>query len=745
MNNLTNLVCVSPDRQFSLSNGRISYVFRASPEGILEHVYFGEHVSAGNTLSAMPRRDFRCTVLEFQGIKHYNLDDTPQEYPLYGTSDTRYPAFHAINSAGNSTNVLLYKGHEVLDEKPELENLPSARGATGASQTLVVSLVDEVSQLSVQLFYTIYQEHDVIARSVRITNDGDASVVLNNAMTSTLDLPASDYELLHMRGSWAREFEEERMDVPMGRFVIESSRGTSSSVHNPFLALMSAGTTQHVGDVYGTALMYSGNFAINVEKNEFESVRVTTGINPFNFQWRLNAGETFTCPEVLQVFSPQGLNGMSQIWHAFIKEQVSPPQFNGVPRPTYLNSWEAAYFDVNEGVVQSLAEKAKSMGLEMLVLDDGWFAGRNDDTTSLGDWFSDPRKFPNGIEQAAKRVKELGLKFGLWFEPEMVNEDSQLYRDHPDWLIHVPDRVLSTGRYQYTLDLSRAEVVEYLFERIDSFLSCGDIDYVKWDMNRIMTEVGSAGLEADQQLETSHRYMLGLYGLVKRLTEKHSHVLFENCASGGNRFDLGLLRFMSQGWVSDMSEPIGRLPIINGASHLFPPSVLASYIGPVPGHQNGRDVSIKTRAEVGFFCAARGLSLNVADIDADENELKHYIQLYKHTADDLVNGQFYRLRNNGNEVCWQLISGDQSRVYLGYFHVLSGPNLPHRRARLVGLDSNASYQTQGSNEVYGGDSLMRMGLNLPYLDAMQHKVDTDYSNHLEKGDFASCLMMFHRH
>jgi len=735
---MTDLIQVSNELLFSLGNGRVSYVFRVSPEGIL----FGKYVNPNNPLSAMTRRVFRCTTVDFQGIDNYSLDDTPQEYPLYGTTDTRYPALHAINAAGNSTNLLLYHSHEIFEGKPELDSLPSARGVDGASQTLVVTLRDTVSLLRVQLFYTIYQDHDVVARSVVINNDGDAQVQLKNAMSSTLDLPSGDYELLHLRGSWAREFEEERMSVPMGRFVIESSRGASSNVHNPFLALMSRGTNQEHGDVYGTALMYSGNFAINVEKNEFESVRVTTGINPFNFQWNLAAGDSFTCPEVLQVFSPEGLNGMSQIWHEFISQQISPPQFKGVPRPSYLNSWEAAYFDVNEELVVSLAKKAKSLGLEMLVLDDGWFLGRNDDTTSLGDWFSDPVKFPNGVEAAGKRVKELGLKFGLWFEPEMVNKNSQLYRDHPDWVIHVPDRVLSTGRYQYILDLSRAEVVEYLFERLDSFLSSGMIDYVKWDMNRIMTEIGSAGLSPSQQLETPHRYMLGLYSLVKKIIDKYPEVLFENCASGGNRFDLGLLNYMSQGWVSDMSEPIGRLPIINGASHLFPPSVLASYIGPVPGHQNGRDVSVKTRAEVGFFCGARGLSLDVADIDADAKELKFYVELYKNTAEDLVNGKFYRVVYNKNEVVWQLISADRKRIYVGYFHVLSGPNLPFRRARLTGLDPSATYLFDG--QVYGGDSLMNLGLNLPYLDAMQHRPDWDYSNHMLKGDFVSRLMVLNK-
>lgn len=736
------LIHVSEDLVFNLSNQHISYIFRVSPEGILEHLHFGGAIAPNRGLSAGPRRVFRCTVLEFQGIKNYQLDDTPQEYPLFGTSDTRQPALHVLNSAGNTVNTLLYKSHQITLSKADLPNLPSARG--GASSTLAVTLEDAVSQLEVTLSYTIYEHHNVVTRSANVRNVGTKAVRLDNAMSSCIDLPQGDYELLHLRGSWSREFEAERMDVPQGRFVIESARGTSSNVHNPFMALMSKGAGEQHGAVIGTALMYSGNFAITVEKNEFESVRVTAGINPFNFQWLLEPDEVFSTPEAVHVFSHQGLDAMSQTWHRFVNDKISPPQFVDQARPTYLNSWEAAYFDVTHDVVLGLADKAKALGVEMLVLDDGWFVGRNNDTSSLGDWVTDETKFPQGIEETARQVKAKGLKFGLWFEPEMVNKESQLYVAHPDWLIQVPDRVLSTGRNQHTLDLSRQDVVEYLFERIDSFLSTGLIDYVKWDMNRVMSEVGSAALSADRQLEVPHRYMLGLYSLVERITSKYPNVLFENCASGGNRFDLGLLRFMSQGWVSDMCDPIGRLSIIGGASHLFPLSTLASYIGPVPNHQNGRVTSVKMRKEVGFFASARGLSLNEADLDANQDEIIDAIHLYKATAQDMVEGSFHRIKNTGNEVCWQLNSRCGQRVYVGYYHVLSAPNQPFRRTKLVNLDADSSYRLQCRGMDFGGDSLMTLGFDLPYIDAMRIQADTDYSNHMDQGDFVSRLLVFEK-
>jgi alpha-galactosidase len=726
---------------FLLSNDRISYLFQVSSEGILEHLHFGDKVTPAASYPSQPKRLHRGCVLEFQDSKYYNLSDVPQEYPVFGTSDNRNPALHIINANGNSTQVFRYTDYQISADKPLLEGLPSARG--GHSQSLIVSLIDEVTQLTLELTYTVYDEHDVVSRSSRIINHGKARVTITQAMSSCLDLPAADYDLLHLKGTWARELNQDRMPVPKGRFVIESATGTSGNVHNPFIAVMERSANEQQGRVFATAFVYSGNFAINVEQGEFDSVRITTGINPFNFQWHLDAGESFTTPESLQVFSNAGLNGMSQIWHRFIKDKVSPEPFKGQPRPTYLNSWEAAYFDINEAKVLELADRTKSLGLQMLVVDDGWFEGRNDDTTSLGDWYSDKAKFPNGIEAVAAKVKAKGLKFGLWYEPEMVNPESQLYRDHPDWIIGVPNRVSSKGRNQLILDLSRDEVQDYLFERIDSVLSCGDIDYVKWDMNRSMSEIGSSGLPVDRQLETAHRYILGLYRLIGRIVIKHPKILFENCASGGNRFDLGMLHYMAQGWVSDMSEPIGRLPIINGASHLFPPSVLASYICPVPSHLNGRQVSLKTRAEVGFFCAARGLSLNADDVDQDFEALQYYAKLYQDTADDVVNGDFYRVQYKDNEVVWQLNSADKNTVYLGYFHILSAANLPFRKARLLNLDPASQYQLldkqlSKTDVSYGGDALMNMGLDMPYVCAMQ----PDQADYLEMGDFASRLLIF---
>ena len=749
------LITVSSNLEFCLSNERITYAFRVSPEGLLEHIHYGEYLSDEDLTSLLEfpntsRRIFRCAAPNFEGIEDLNLSDIPQELPLFGTSDMRYPALHIKNAHGNTTNVLRYQTHRIQRRKPILKQLPSAREAVNdGSETLVIVLYDLTSAIEVSLLYTVYRDHDVIARSMEVKNLSEEELSIQHAMSASIDFPVANYDLVHLRGTWSREFNIIRSEQPAGRFLIEAASGTSSSHHNPFLALVDANSTETAGNVFGFALMYSGNFAISSEMGEFDALRVMLGINPFNFCWHLEPGEAFHTPEALMCFSTEGLQGMSLEWHRFITRQVSPETFSKQPRPSYLNSWEAAYFDISHQKVLELADQAVSLGVEMLVVDDGWFGKRKDATSSLGDWHSDLEKFPDGIIETAKAVNSKGLKFGLWFEPEMVNPDSDLFRDHPDWVIQVPGRELSTGRHQLTLNLGMEEVRAYLIRKMDPILGSGCIHYVKWDMNRVMTEIGSGELDESRQQEVAHRYMLGLYSLVSNLTEKYPDILFENCASGGNRFDLGMLRYMSQGWVSDMSEPIGRLAIISGASLLFPPSVLASYVGPVPSHQNGRLVSLKTRAGVGFFCAARGLSLNHQDLEDDRDAIRSWINLYKRTASDLVSGEFLRLKNDANEVCWQLNSESGEAVYVGYFHILSAPNLPFQRVKLRRLDAEGEYiveqldadgrvnETRPERKI-SGSALMNYGLDLPYVHSLQPSAGADY---MENGDFSTALFI----
>ena len=703
----------------------------------MEHLYYGAPLRDPQNVPVHHIRTQRGCATNFEGIDHYSLADTPQEFPTFGTSDYRFPAFHGRNSGGNSIFSLRYKTHSISKEKPRLEKLPSARG--GGSETLIVTLEDTLYGLEANLHYTIYKNYGVLVRSVKFKNNGAGDIDLQNVYSSAIDLPPQDYEILHLHGTWSREFNEERFDVPRGRFVVDSARGTSSAAHSPFIAVIEKGAGEDHGQVYAATLIYSGNFALSVEKDEFESVRLLAGINPFDFSWQLKPGKSFSAPEVLHVYAGQGLRSMSHLWHEFIRDKVSPERFRHKPRPTYLNTWEAAYFDVDEDKVLDLAERAVDIGVDMLVLDDGWFEGRRDDTSSLGDWTADKTRFPSGIPALAAKVKSKGLDFGIWVEPEMINPRSKLYENHPDWVLHVPGRKLSLGRNQLILDLTRPEVIDYLYGQIDNILSCGDIDYVKWDMNRNMTDVGSAGQSYERQGEVAHRYMLGLYDLLSRLTKKYPDVLFENCASGGNRFDLGVLSFMAQNWTSDMCDPIGRLDIINGCSYLFPLDVTAAYIGPSPNHQNGRVSSIETRFNAGVFCAARGISLSEKDIDAHKPELQDLMKLAKDTAPDMVGGRFDRLIKSTNEVCWQYSARDGKTVYVAYFHILAAPNLPFRTAHMVALDPLADYILSEDGTRFAGDALMHRGLLLPYVATGQVNNKIRY---MEKGDFSSYLFVF---
>ena len=733
------LISVSKENVFALSNQHFSYVMAVGEAGILEHYYYGAPISRPLDIGSSHQRVFRGCTIDFQGETFRSLNDTPQEYPTFGTSDFRFPAFHGRNADGNTVFQLRFKEHRITKDKAPLNSLPSARG--GDSETLVITLEDPLYKLEVELFYTIYAHYGVLVRSSKFKNRSEAPIQLKHVFSTSLDLPAGGYEVLHLHGSWARELNEERMDMPTGRLVIESARGASSAAHSPFLAVLEKGANEDWGNVYATSLVYSGNFAISVETGEFENVRVLAGINAFDFGWQLEPGETFSTPEALHVYSGKGLRAMSHIWHDFVRNKISPPKFRHQPRPSYLNTWEACYFDVDEDKVLALADQANSIGVDMLVLDDGWFQGRNDDTSSLGDWTADRDRFPSGIPALAAQIKAKGLKFGIWFEPEMVSPKSQLFKTHPDWTLHLPGRAPSLGRNQLTLDLSRPEVTDYIFNQIDAILCCGDIDYVKWDMNRNMTEVGSASLPTNSKQDVSHRYMLGLYGLLDRLTTRYPDILFENCASGGNRFDLGMMCYMPQTWVSDMCDPIGRLDIIHGASYVFPLDVMAAYIGPSPNHQNGRVSSLKTRFLAGIFCGARGVSLNESDIAAYREELCEHVRFINDSSQDMVGGHFDRLIKNRNEVCWQFANTNRSRVYLAYFHILAAPNLPFRRAHMTGLDPLATYKLVDDGSLYQGDALMHKGLSMPYVSTDQRSRATRY---MDKGDFSAHLFVFEK-
>lgn len=692
-----NLIRVTEGPTFLLRNSHYAYAIQVTDGGLIENLYYGPPLDAAPDPQPRPLR--HGTVM-FEGHNRLTLNELPQDYPTSGRGDFGTPALQ-ISGADNSVLSLSYKCHTITTEKPACVGLPSSQSE--GSKTLILTLCDPVQDLEIDLFYTIWDGFGVLARRVEVRNVGAERVTLRQVASTSLDLPPGQYDVQHFHGSWAREFNEERVTLPTGRFTIDSRRGTSSNAHSPYLAILEPDVTEEWGRCYGTTLLYSGNYSISVERGEFGRVRCVAGLNGSDFDWILKPGETFTTPEALHAVSQDGLGGLSHVWHDFIRSYIMPAQFRCKPRPTYLNTWEAAYFDVTQDKVLDMADMAAKLGVEMLVLDDGWFKGRTDDRRALGDWTADPDRFPSGISRLAKQVRDKGLKFGLWFEPEMVSPDSDLYRAHPDWVIGVPARTPSLGRNQLTLDLSKLEVVDHIYSQLDAHLSSGQIDYVKWDMNRNMTEVSSAA--------QVHRYMLGLYDLLARLTEAYPDVLFENCASGGNRFDLGMLSYMPQGWISDMCDPVGRLSIINGASHLFPMDVMAAYIGPSPNHQNGRVSSLKSRYLAGLPCAAHGLSLSLSDINASQGRLQDYVAQSKASATERLNAHFHRLRHDANATIWQMVSADGKTVRVVAFQILNAPNLPTRRVRLRGLDPSARYRLE-DGDIFSGNDLLHAGLPL---------------------------------
>lgn len=723
---------------FALHGQGFSYAFAITPEGLAKHLYIGPSVCDAATLRGLHRRTSRENTAWHEEATHSSLNDLPQEYPVAGASDYRHSCLAGSDAKGRPVGTLIYRGYSVADGAPDLGGLPSGRGE--GAQTLTVTMEDPATGLVADLHYTVWSEYGVLARSVQLRNEGSLTVTLSRALSACLALPPGPYEALHLHGRWAHEFQLERIQLPTAQLVIESTRGTSSAAHHPFLALAGPGTTEEAGTVAAMTMVYSGDHRHTAERGEFGEVRLSAGIGPSGFSWRLEPGEAFTTPQALIVHTEGGLGGMSRVWHKFVRDRISPARWRGVRRPSYLNTWEAAYFAVSEDKVLQLADRAARLGLDMLVLDDGWFEGRTHAATSLGVWRADAERFPSGIANLAKRITDKALKFGLWVEPEMVSPDSSLLAHHPDWILRVPGRTPSFGRSQYTLDLTNPAVADYIYQQVAALLSCGNISYIKWDMNRPMTDRYSPFLSPDRQGEVAHRYTLALYALLDRLTTDFPDVLIETCASGGNRFDLGMLSFCPQGWLSDMVDPVGRAAIVSGASLIYPTDVMAAYVGPSPNHQTGRITSLQTRMTMGAMLASQGISLGEADLQRDENALRLFAESVRNRACGRLNARFDRLLTTPNETIWQQTTADGAFVTVIDLHVLAQPGQPYRRACLRGLAPNARYRQIGDDAVMSGAALMGAGLRLPHVTMM---MDGE-GPYMPPGDFASVQIELER-
>lgn len=704
---------------FHLSNDRISYALHLLNGTHPSHLYWGKKIRSAS-LARIPQYRMRSSFSPTPYVDQQKLsfDAVQLEYPGYGSGDFRHPAYQVELANGTTVTEAVYQGHRIITGKPQLPGLPATYVEQDSeAETLEMELKDAVSGLVMVLAYTIFADHDVITRSVRFKNEGASALKLLRALSVSVDFPRSNYELLHLSGAWTRERMVHRRALAPGMQGVESRRGSSSHNQNPFIALLSEGADEDHGEVYGFSLVYSGNFTAQAEVEQYATTRVTMGINPFDFTWLLEPGESFQTPEAVMVYSSAGLGEMSRTYHKLYQSRLARGQFRDAERPVLVNNWEATYFNFTADKIESIAKVGKELGIEMFVLDDGWFGKRDSDNCSLGDWYVDRNKLPQGLEDLVGRVRRLDMRFGLWFEPEMVSPDSDLYRAHPDWCLHVPDRRRTEARQQLILDFSRQDVCEAIYTMVADILRSAPITYVKWDMNRNMTEIGSALLPANRQRETAHRYMLGLYSVLERITTEFPHILFESCSGGGGRFDPGMLHYMPQTWTSDNTDAITRLKIQYGTSMVYPAVAMGAHVSAVPNHQVKRMTSLDMRGHVAMS-GNFGYELDLTEFsEAEKVAVSQQVALYKQIRPVVQFGLMYRLLSpfEGNETAWMFVSPDQTEAVVFYYRVLATPNEVLVWLPLKGLNAEYDYTVEGSQDRLGGDYLMHAGLSVPDL------------------------------
>lgn len=735
-------------REFHLYNKNISYIMTVLRNGQLGHLYYGKAIRDQESFAHMLEMRTRSMAPCFyEGDRVFSMEHIKQEYPSYGHGDMRYPAYDILQKDGSRISEFVYQSHRIYQGKPSLRGLPATyTEKSEEAKTLEITLRDEWMGVDLVLTYTIYENLPVITRSARFICGNEDGVVLNQAMSASVDLPDSNYEMVELTGAWARERSVRNRRLEHGIQAVYSMRGCSSNNYNPFLALKRPDAGERSGEVYGFSLVYSGNFLAQAEVDTYEVTRVTLGIHPNCFTWPLKKGEQFQTPEAVMVYSDRGLNGMSQAYHELYRSRLARGPWRDKARPILINNWEATYFDFNEEKILNLAKTASDVGVELFVLDDGWFGRRDNSRSSLGDWYPYREKLPEGVEGIARKVEALGMKFGLWIEPEMVNKDSELYRSHPDWLLSAPGRSTCHGRNQFVLDFSREEVVDHIYGMLCQVLDDAPVSYIKWDMNRCMSEVYSHSCGPKEQGKVFHKYILGVYSLYERLIERYPHILFESCASGGARFDPGMMYYAPQCWTSDDTDAVERLKIQYGTSMVYPLSSMGAHVSDVPNHQVLRSTPIETRANVACF-GTFGYELDLNRLSQEElDKIRNQIRFMKENRELIQFGTFYRLISpfdgRGNVTAWMVVSGDRRRALVGYYRVLEPVNVGYEKIRLSGLEEECKYHITIAGggyhggfcpmEVYG-DELMHFGLIVSDSSSGDNKENYDGSN----GDYQS--------
>ena len=711
------IIYCEKDRIFTLQTKNTTYQMQVDRYGFLLHLYYGKKTdTCMDYLLTYYDRGFSGNPYDAGEDRTYSMDTLPQEFPCYGNGDFRSTAFAVENTDGSMSCDLRYKSHKIFDGKYNLEGLPAVYASEEEAQTLEILMEDPVTGVKVVLLYGVLPAQDIITRSVSVKNESSGKIYLNKIESASLDFLYGDYELLTFYGRHAMERNVQRVPVVHGTQKIGSVRGTSSHQYNPMMILAEKETTEDKGNCYAMSFVYSGCFQGEVLKDQLNQTRMMLGLQEEAFRYPLETGEMFQAPEVILSYSSEGMNRLSQNLHHCIRQHICRGKYKEEIRPILINSWEAAYFDFTGDTIYELAKAAKEVNIDMLVMDDGWFGKRDDDNSGLGDWFVNEKKLGGTLGNLIKRINDLGVKFGIWIEPEMVSEDSDLYRKHPDWALTVPGRNPVRSRNQLVLDFSRKEVVDEIYDQICKVLDQGNIEYVKWDMNRSLMDVYSATTK--DQGRVLHDYVLGLYDFLERLVQRYPNLLIEGCSGGAGRFDAGMMYYTPQIWCSDNTDAIDRLRIQYGTSFGYPVSVVGSHVSAVPNHQTGRKTPLHTRGVVAMS-GTFGYELNLMKLSEEEKqEIREQIEEYKRYAPIIQNGLYYRLSNpTTEEICaWEFVHTDekeQSKVLLNIVMQVIHGNMTVNYVKLQGLEETAVYREEKSGKRYTGAALMYGGMPLP--------------------------------
>lgn len=709
------IVYSKSDRTFTIQTKSTTYQMQVDPYGFLLHLYYGKKTdgSCMDYLLTYYDRGFSGNPFDAGDDRTYSMDALPQEYPSYGTGDYRSTALIIENADGSTACDLRYRSHHIFNGKYKIPGLPAVYAAETESQTLEIVMEDAVTGVEVTLQYGVLPDYDVITRSEKIVYRSEGKICIRKAQSACLDFVQGKYDLLTFYGRHAMERTMQREPVAHGSHVIGSVRGTSSHQYNPMMILADEHTTDQYGNCYAMSFVYSGNFKGETLKDQFGQTRALMGLQDEMFSYPLAEGETFYTPEVLLTFSGSGMNLLSQNLHRCIRQHICRGKYKESVRPVLVNSWEAAYFDFDGDTLYELAKEAKNVGIDMLVLDDGWFGKRDDDNSGLGDWFVNEKKLGGTLGSLIQKINDLGVKFGIWIEPEMISEDSDLYREHPDWALTIPGRNPVHARNQLVLDFSRKEVVDHIFDQICKVLDQGNIEYVKWDMNRSLMDVFSRGTE--DQGRVMYDYVLGLYDFLERIVTRYPDLLIEGCSGGGGRFDAGMMYYTPQIWCSDNTDALDRLQIQYGTSFGYPVSAVGSHVSAVPNHQTGRITSLHTRGVVAM-AGTFGYELNLGKLSEEEKqEIRLQVEEYRKFAPLIQTGLYYRLSDPAREeyAAWAFVSEDQKEVLLNVVLQEIHGNMTVNYVKLQGLKCSAIYRDTETGKIYNGAALMEAGIPMP--------------------------------